>query len=300
MTPALRAAARRQAGAFTVRQALASGEDRREITRQLLAAEWLELRPGVLVCAGTPVTAELSAWVALLAVGQPVALSSLSAAQWFHLEQTPTPVRPQLVIPNTRDVGDVPGADIRRVVPHRWQVIWRRGVPLTPLPETLRDCAPHVHPDRLRDMVQHALRRRQVTETALARTLGRGLHGAAALRHVLEQLAPGYQVVWEQRLHRRLLQAGVVLQPQVEVEAPDGRRAFIDLGDKELMFGVEIDGFLNHMARFRADRARTRLLAVEMGWLLAPYAVDELAADMDGVVDEIVRHVTRLRSQRAA
>ena len=300
MTPTLRATARRQAGVFTVRQAVACGQSRREISRLLLTGEWLELKPGVVACAGTPVTEELSAWAAVLAVGQPVALAALSAAQWFRVDQAPVPPHPQLVIPNTRDLGDISGVEIRRVVPHRWQVVWRRGVPLTPLPETLRDCAPHVRPERLRDMVQHTLRRRQVSEQTLVRTLGRGWHGAAAMRRVLEELAPGYQVVWEQRLHRRLLQVGVVLQPQVKVEASDGRKAFVDLGDEQLRFGVEIDGFLNHMARFAADRVRSRLLALELGWLLAPYAVEELAADMDGVVADIKRHVRRLQSRRAA
>jgi very-short-patch-repair endonuclease len=299
MTPELRRVARRQAGAFTVRQALACGTDADVVAGLRLAGEWLEPHRGVLVCAGTPVTEQLRMWAALLAVGQPVALSALSAAWWYGLEQAPEPIRPQLVIPNTRDVGEIAGVDIRRVVPHRWQVVWRRGVPVSPLSITLRDCAPHVHPDRLRDIVQHALRRRQVNERALVQTLGRGLHGSTALRAVLEELAPGYQAVWEARLHRALLRAGVVLQPQVEVEAPDGRRAFIDLGDRELRFGVEIDGFLNHMARFAEDRRRTRLVAIELGWLLAPYAVEEIAADMPGVVSDVKAHLERLRRRAA-
>ena len=300
MVPALRAAARRQAGAFTLRQALQAGQERREITRLLLTGEWLELHPTVMVCAGTPITDEMKAWAAVLAVGHPVALRALSSARWHRLEQAPQPVRTQLVIPNNRDVGDVDGVDVHRGVPHRWRVVWLRGMPLTPIAQTLRDVAPQVHPDRLRDMVQHALRRRQVSEEALLRTLGRGLAGSTALRRVLEELAPGYQVVWEQRLHRALLRAGVEMQPQTPVVAPDGRRAFIDLGIEELRFGVEIDGFLNHMARFAADRARARLLALELDWRVAPYAVEELAADMDRVVAEIKRHVLRLRAAEAA
>jgi hypothetical protein len=299
MTPELRRVALRQGGAFTVRQALACGASRGHVEHLRLTREWLEVHPGVLVCAGTPLTQETRSWAALLAVGQPVALSALSAAWWYRLEQAPEPPRPQLVIPNTRDAGDVAGVDIRRVVPHRWQVVWRRGVPLTTLPTTVRDCAPHVRPDLLRDIVQHALRRRRVGEQALLRTLGRGLHGSTALRAVLEELAPGYQAVWEARLHRALLRAGVVLQPQVEVLAADGRRAYIDLGDRELRFGVEIDGFLNHMARFAADRRRTRLVAVELGWRLAPYAVEEIAADLPAVVADIMRHVLALRRSAA-
>ena len=83
------------------------------------------------------------------------------------------------------------------------------------------------------------------------------------------------------------------MKPQAEVRAPDGRRAFIDLGIEKLKFGVEIDGFLNHMERFAADRRRARMLAVELDWVIAPYAVEEIARDLESVADEIVAQVHR-------
>ena len=166
----------------------------------------------------------------------------------------------------------------------------------------IRQIAASSSSDITRDVVHHALRRRQVTLHELLAQLGHGLSGAARLRSVLEEVAPGYQVMWERRLHRALLKAGVRLKPQTEVVAPDGRKAFLDLGDEELRFGVEIDGFLNHMARFAADRKRARLLAVELGWTIAPYAVQELAESMDVAVAEIVSYVRLLetRAGRAA
>src|SRR3954451_6628208 len=142
--------------------------------------------------------------------------------------------------------------------------------------------------------------RREVTLHELIAQLGRGLSGAARLRDVLEEVAPGYQVMWERRLHRALLKAGVRLKPQTKVVAPDGRTAYLDLGDEELRFGVEVDGFLNHMARFAADRKRTRLLAVELDWTIAQYAVEELAVSMERAVAEIVSYVRVLEARARA
>src|SRR3954454_5987483 len=169
-------------------------------------------------------------------------------------------------------------------------------------PDAVRQIAAHSTSDVTRDVVHHALRRRQVTLHELIAQLGRGLSGATRLRDLLEEVAPGYQVMWERRLHRALLKAGVRLKPQTKVVAPDGRTAYLDLGDEELRFGVEIDGFLNHMARFAADRKRTRLLAVELDWTIAQYAVEELAASMERAVAEIVSYVRVLeaRAGRAA
>jgi len=166
---------------------------------------------------------------------------------------------------------------------------------------TIRDIGADVHRDVLRDVVQHALRRRQVGFDALMRTLGRGRPGSALLREILVEVGPGFQVKWERMVHRAVAARGIRLKPQAKVVAPDGRKAFIDLGIEELKYGVEIDGFLNHMARFAKDRRRARMLATECEWTIAPYAVEEVATDLAGVADDIVATVRRLeRRLRAA
>ena len=47
---------------------------------------------------------------------------------------------------------------------------------------------------------------------------------------------------------------------------------------------MEIDGFLNHMARFARDRRRARMLATECEWTIAPYAVEEVAKDLESTL----------------
>jgi hypothetical protein len=248
--------ARRQGGVFTRRQALQAGVSAEEIQRQLLTGAWISVMDDVLMAATTPVTPATHAWTGVLALGQPVALSGRFAALFAGLERAPGYVRPEFVIPDNRFRRELPGITVHRVQRKRWSTIWRHGLPLVPVPVMIRQLAADAPYDVARDVVQHALRRRQVTQDRLLAQLGRGLSGAAALRRILEEVAPGYQVMWERRFHRELLDAGVRLQPQTRVVAPDGRVAYLDLGDEELKFGVEIDGFLNHMARFAADRRR--------------------------------------------
>jgi very-short-patch-repair endonuclease len=270
-----------------------------DVERYIVDGLWLPVMGDVLIVAGAPVTERMKSWTAVLAAGGDVALAAQTAGREFGLERVPEPAKPQIVIPNNRDL-ELPDIDIHRVVPARWQVIWRRGLPLTPTALTIRDIGADVRRDVLRDVVQHALRRRQVGFDALMRTLGRGRPGSALLRAVLEEVGPGFQVKWERMVYRAVAARGVRLKPQARVVAPDGREAFIDLGIEELRFGVEIDGFLNHMARFAGDRRRARMLAFECDWTIAPFATEEIAKDLAGVADEIVRHVRRLASLRAA
>lgn len=296
---ALARIARRQGGVFTRRQALQSGMSAPDIHRRVLSGEWIHVMNDVHMAATTPVTPSTQAWTGVLAIGQPVALCGRFAAAFVGLERSPAYVTPEFAVPDNRFRRELPGVMLHRVKRQRWETIWLEGLPLVPVPVMIRQVAAGCSHDVARDVVHHALRRRQVTQDRLLGQLGRGLDGAAALRKILEEVAPGYQVMWERRLHRALLKAGVRLKPQTRVVSPDGRVAYLDLGDEALRFGVEIDGFLNHMARFAADRQRSRVLAVEVGWTIAPYAVAEVASDMAGVVAEIASYVRTLRARAA-
>lgn len=299
MPPTLRRLARRQAGAFTRRQARQCGVTDAEVQARLLDGTWVLVMADVLIGAGTPVTTELKAWTGVLAMSQPVALAARTAGVHLGLERVPDPPRPQFVVPSGRRFAHLPGLEVRRA--NSWHVTWHAGLPVTPVPVTIRDLAGDVPRDRLRDVVQHALRRRRTSWRALEATLGRGLGGSAALRDVLAEVAPGYQVKWERTLHRAVARRGLVLRPQVPVRGPDGTIvACLDLGDERLRFGVEVDGFVNHMARFVADRRRARKVAFDYGWLVAVYAVEEVADHLDEVADEVVRYGDQRRRALAS
>lgn len=292
--------AQRQAGVFSRSQALRLGVDVAVMHRRLLDAEWLEVQPGVLMAMTTPWSPLVDAWAHVLSIGGPIALTGRFAAACVGLERAPSYLAPEFVIPDNRAGVHRPDAVVHRVRRDTWRTWSHRGLPIAPIPSVIRQLAATSPYVVTRDVVQHALRRNRVSFDLLASQLGRGLSGAAALRKVLEEVAPGYHVMWERRLHRALLRAGVRLTPQVSVAAPDGRKAVLDLGDPVLKFGVEIDGFLNHMARFAADRQRARRLALQCEWTVAPVAVSEIADDLDAVVAEIAGYVRRLRRARAA
>ena len=287
--------ARRQAGVFTRQQALQCGVPLRDITERELSGEWVTVVGRVLASATTPLTPAAQAWAGVLDIGQPVAVAGRFAAVLLGLDGAPSFAGPQFLIPDNRHWRGDASVQVARIRRADWAVSWHRGLPFVPLPLLLRQLAAELPQPMVRDMVQHALRRRRITEPQLLAQLGRGRPGAAPMRGILEELAPGYQSMWERRVHRGLLKRGVRLKPQTEVVAPDGRRAFLDLGDEEMRFGVEIDGFLNHMARFAADRKRARMLGIELEWTIPAYAVDELVTDFDAAMDEIVRLYERLR-----
>ena len=261
-----------------------------EIERRLLDGDWVFIQPGVYVCAGTPLTHEAHCWAGVLSLRPPVALGRQSAAWLLRMDRAPKPpdAEPDLVVPEKRRADRVRRpARVRRMLESRFQLVRAQGLPVTPPQLTLRELGMTIPRDWLFDMVTHAVRRRIVTVSGLATQLGRGWPGAAALRSVLEELMPGYQVVWEGVLHRALEAAGLPMEPQVEVRLGNGRKAILDLGNRRIRFGVEIDGVLSHLERFTADRQRDRGLR-RTGWHVEHVAADEVACSLGGVVEELL------------
>jgi very-short-patch-repair endonuclease len=286
MNAALRTIARRQAGAFSRTQVLRTGVSSHELHLLLVHGEWLEVQPDVYACAGTPETAELHAWAAVLAVGPPVALGGIWAARTLRLDRAPEVDirRPHLVVPISRRTDRLRGVDPERSrLPMKIRYVG--GMPVLAPERALRQLAAIQPHGRVRDMTHHALRRRTITLTGLTAELGRGRPGAARLRSVLEEVAPGFQVVWEGRLHSALSARGLALVPQLPVPLPSGTK-YLDLGDPRLRFGVEVDGLGAHLDRFAADRQRDRELH-RAGWLVVHVAVSELADDLAGAAEDV-------------
>ena len=254
--------------------------------------EWLEIQPDVLVFAGTPLTDRLHAWAAVLAVAPPVALGGLWAARLLRLDRAPEVdvERPHLVIPISRRVERVRNVDLER---SRLPLVIRHvgRLPVLSPERALRQLAATQPLSRVRDMVHHGIRRRTMTFSGLTAELGRGRHGAARLRAVLAEAAPGYQVVWEGRLHAALRALGVEVSPQVPVAVAGGTR-YVDLGNASLRFGVEVDGLVAHLDRFADDRRRDRQL-LQAGWLIIHIAVSELVENLDAVAREVAAAYAR-------
>ena len=292
----LRSIARAQAGVFSRVQARRCGVADGDISRRKFDGEWLEVQAGVLTFAGTPLSDRLYAWAAVLAVGPPVALGGLWAARFLGLDRAPEVEveRPHLVIPIARRCERLWNVDLER---SRLPLVIRHvdRLPVLSPERALRQLAATQPLSRVRDMAHHGIRRRTMTLTGMTAELGRGRHGAARLRQVLEEVAPGYQVVWEGRLHAALMARGLDLTPQLSVNVASGIR-YLDLGNGLLRFGVEVDGLIAHLDRFAADRRRDRELQ-QAGWLIIHVAVSELAEDIAAVADEIAAAYRRRRAE---
>lgn len=298
MDPALRTIARRQCGIFTHAQARRVGMSEYDIQWRLVHGDWVVVLPRIYACAGTPLGHGSLSWAAVMSVGRPVALGRRTAAAALQLDRAPVPVEEEVdvVVPRPRRIDVLPAPLTQRMMqPSRFEAVSVTGLPVTPAALTLRELGMVLPRDWVRDMVQHALRRRSVTFSALSRQLGRGWPGAAALRDVLLEVAPGFQVVWEGRLHSALRSAGLELQPQVEVSLGDGTKAVLDLGSRALRFGVEVDGLVAHLDRFASDRRRDRALR-RAGWHIEHVAVREIQDDLPSVTREITA-AARLRAR---
>lgn len=293
MNPRLRAHAHRQNGAFTLADALASGYHKQDVIREALLGDWVERHPEVFVSAAQPLDAPVEHRAALLAVGGEVALCAQSAGWVWRLPGIEPPQRPQLVVPGDRRYGHLKGVEVRRVEPDTWQIQTRRGWPVTPLDVTVRQLAAETGHMQLRALIQDLLIERRTTLDRLNAVRGRGLSGSAALNRAIRELDPAHHNFWERVLARALWRVGLRVQPQFLLRSSSGRTCYLDLGLPEICLGIEIDGFLSHVRKFAADRKRTRLICLELGWQLAPVAVSEIADDLDAVVAEILSYARR-------
>ncbi|MGH9041439.1 MAG: type IV toxin-antitoxin system AbiEi family antitoxin domain-containing protein [Acidimicrobiia bacterium] len=242
----------RQYGAFTGRQALASGMSRATLHRWVEEGRLLAPHPGVYAFAGAPLSWDLSVMAALLAAGPEAVVSHRAGARLWSLLEDDTV---EITVPRNRSPR------IARVVTHRSRDLadhhissWKR-FPVTKPARTIVDLGAVLTPAKLEDVLDRALSRRLLTIAGVERMLSDlsrpGRHGTAVLRVVLDERALGKQAadgMLEPRMARLLRKAG--LPPaafQYPIHAPEGRfLARVDFAYAELLLAVEVDGWATH------------------------------------------------------
>lgn len=268
--------ARRQGGVLSRTQLIGAGVDRHRISRMVGSAELLEVRDGVFVCAGAPPTWNQRAWIHLLEVPGPAALSHRTAARLQHAGRFPTSDIDVLVA----EEGWHPPitGDRHRTTwlpPHHLTEI--DGLPVTTLARTMFDLCGLVSVKR-RARGLSSLTRAQVeraVDDGLARTMtvaqlnrvlaalgGRGRPGTVLMRDLLEARSDGY-VATESELEDLLvdvlsahgLPAPVRQQALGGDEDRVGRVDFVFLGPSVV---IEADGRRHHTAKLDADADRWR------------------------------------------
>jgi very-short-patch-repair endonuclease len=295
---ALRSLAVSQDGAFSHAQALQRGAAVADVVGRVLSGDWIERHRHVYCAATAPLGPRLECRAALLAVGGAAALGGRSAAWVWWLPGFDGSGPPELVVPDDRRYRHLQGVNVRRARAVDFRIQERRGWPITALEVTVRDVAADMQPRQVRELVQGLVIERRTTLARLRDVTGRGLRGSAALGGVLNELDPAFQSHWEAILHRRLRRAGLRPEAQIRLDVA-GRRCYLDLGFRDIRLGIEVDGFMPHMRRFADDRRRNNAVCLELGWVLAHYAVEDLVERLDEVAAEVVRWVGQRRAAAA-
>jgi very-short-patch-repair endonuclease len=164
------------------------------------------------------------------------------------------------------------------------------------------DLAAHLDEGALESVIEQVLDRELATMPMLRRHAERfiapGRPGSVRLARVLES-RPGWlrpvDSDLELRVWRALRDRGLPLDRQVRVELDGGEYVAIDLADRALRFGVEVDHVTWHGGRLDAqrDKRRDRGLA-RLGWSISRVTDEDLTLRFAETIDQLVAIVAQL------
>lgn len=167
----------------------------------------------------------------------------------------------------------------------------KNGIPVTTVPRTIIDLARTLRPDRLEEVLDHALSARSVSlevlEQRLAKTGTQGRRGAGVLDGLIAARLVGSPRARQraERLFIRIVQRYGLPIPEREVEyhLSDGRTVYVDFVFCRVV-GAEIDSYLHHssLTDWAADRSRNNLLRAQ-GLTLLNVTEPDMRSDPAGV-----------------
>jgi hypothetical protein len=253
--------AQRQHGLLTRAQALECGLSDGDIRGRVRAGIWQRLYPGVYRVAGSRVTREQTVLAAILAAGGKAMASHGTAAELHGLPAGEDQIHITVV---GRRI-EVPGVRVHVVAGLQGpDCAVKNGIPVTTVARTIIDLAQVLSPERLEEVLDHALAGRLVSLHVLLQRLEKtgtqGRRGAGVLTALDGSPRPRQRA---ERLFLRIVARYGLPTPEREVEyhLSDGRTVFVDFVFCRVV-GAEIDSFLHHssLTDWAADRGRNNLL----------------------------------------
>ena len=245
-----------------------------------------------LVAATTPQTWEQRLHVIHAEVCDPMCFTGVAGLRVYGSPHQPAePDRVKVLVPKARDPLEVPGVEIIRAgLADLVGLRMIRGLPVAALEVTLRHSAVEVSKSKMVTLLQDELRLRHTTERRLLATTGRGRHGSAALRRALAVAGDGAHSRQERRVHRGMQARGVRdYHRGFNLVTVAGHAYWLDFFWERLRAGLEVNGGL-HLDPVQAayDARRARRVLTEFGVVLLPLTADEVDADLDGAVGEVL------------
>jgi hypothetical protein len=167
----------------------------------------------------------------------------------------------------------------------------KNGISVTTVARTIIDLGRILRPDRLEEVLDHALAARSVSlgvlEQRLAKTGTQGRRGAGVLGGLIAVRLDGSPRPRQrgERLFLRIVEQYGLPTPEREVEyhLSDGRTVYVDFVFCRVV-GAEIDSYLHHssLTDWAADRTRNNLLRAQ-GLTLLNVTEPDMRTDPAGV-----------------
>ncbi|MFZ5444775.1 MAG: DUF559 domain-containing protein [Myxococcota bacterium] len=287
---------------------------RAQVKRRLAVGGWEKLLPGVYRVEGAPQThaqalVALAAWAAedevdARAVGRPrapvrpprAALSHRTAAA---LHGFPLFSEGPLEVTCRRRLAAPEGITAHRGVLLPKDVVFLDGLPVTSIPRTLLDLAPHEELSTLRDTLVELIRTKTLTLADLKQALDGRKHRPAVsrLRALIAELE-GDGGPTESELETaslELITAAGLPRPKVQWRMRAGKkRRRLDLCFPEQRVAIEADGYAWHstVEAFEADRTRNNSLTAR-GYRVLHWTWKALQERPDELILELLATLQR-------
>ena len=260
--------------------------------------------PHVYTARGNPAAGDRRLRAAVLCVGGTTALSHTTALAVHGLRELSGVV-------HTTITASRKSAGTQGLVVHRRNgfsdadVTWIRGLPVTPLADSLVAAWPLLPRRERRPAVVDAVRTTGLDAAALVAALASRptIGGRRELAQTIALIADGVRSELEAMgvlavFRHRSLPRSV---GQRAVRCPDGITRHLDRAWEEVMLGVELDGAAFHSsARDRTDDLARDALFAAAGWLVLRFTYAEVLRDPDGVRAKVLAvYAVRLQQLRA-
>ena len=296
----LLAAVREQLGLLTVEDLHRFGVSRRYRRHLVESGLLIGVHRGVFRFGSHPVTFEQRCLAALLFAPDAV-LSGPTAARIWGLRRVMTD-DVHVLARRTIHVSTINAhqTDLLRDA----DVVVHRDLRVLGPARLLCDLAWHLDDAGLESVFEQMLDRRMLSVDVARRAARafctRGRPGSVRLTRVLESRAAWLRPAdsdLEVRLHRALAAAGLELERQVVVELDSGVVA-IDLADRGLKLGVEVDHVTWHGGRLDAqrDKRRDRELT-RQGWTMSRVTDEDIDRRLHETVGQLVEIAALLRAR---
>lgn len=287
-TKRARELATRQFGAIARRQLLAVGLTRSTIAHWLATHRLHPRYPGVYALGRPELGTEGQLAAGLLYAGAGAALAGLSALWWLELLAR-RPVLIHIDAPGKHSSRD----DLRIRHPRQVKRVWRRGLPVVTLPQTLLLAAGSLSHDSLRLVLARAEFKGLLDLTALDTALGGGRDGSSAVRAAMNAHLPQLA-----RCANGLERDFVLLCERLSLPLPEPNprigRYRPDMLWREARLIVELDGRAAHHtpAQLAAD-ARRQAELERLGHLVLRFTWDDVHRRPESVAAEVRAHLGR-------